>query len=110
MTDLIAAKYRSLLQQVSRNRFRRQDIFDLFLLLEKFNDFDEVEIGKIHTSPLLKSKARGINATKESIDDPELKQRAKHGYETLSSEIEGALPDFDKSFDAVSKFYRSLPW
>jgi predicted nucleotidyltransferase component of viral defense system len=29
LTDLIAEKYRSLLQQVSRNRSRRQDVYDL---------------------------------------------------------------------------------
>ncbi|MEJ2622018.1 MAG: nucleotidyl transferase AbiEii/AbiGii toxin family protein, partial [Candidatus Thiodiazotropha sp.] len=33
LTDLIAEKLRSVLQQIKRERQRRQDIFDLFLLL-----------------------------------------------------------------------------
>lgn len=47
LTDLIAEKYRSLLQQVSRNRSRRQDVYDLNLLLERLGDIDSFERSKI---------------------------------------------------------------
>ena len=43
LTDLIAEKLRSLLQQVIGNRTRRQDIFNLMLLIDKYLDLDETE-------------------------------------------------------------------
>ncbi len=43
LTDLFAEKLRSLLQQVIRNKTRRQDIFDLMLLNDNYPDLDETE-------------------------------------------------------------------
>jgi predicted nucleotidyltransferase component of viral defense system len=110
LIDLIAEKYRSLLQQVSRNRTRRQDVFDLNLLIERFGDIDDFERSKILNSLIIKSKAREISPDINSFEDPELKSRAKKDYHTLKDEIEGELPDFDDLFQKVSDFYRSLPW
>jgi predicted nucleotidyltransferase component of viral defense system len=111
LTDLIAEKYRSLLQQVSRNRSRRQDVYDLNLLIERFGDIDNFERSKILNSLIIKSKARlKIAPDINSFEDPELKSRAKKDYHTLEDEIEGELPDFDELFQKVADFYRSLPW
>ena len=43
LTDLIAEKFRALLQQVPRNRYRRQDIYDIAHLIERFA-LDESEL------------------------------------------------------------------
>jgi predicted nucleotidyltransferase component of viral defense system len=111
LTDLIAEKYRSLLQQVSRNRSRRQDVYDLNLLIERFGDINNFERGKILNSLIVKSKTRlKIAPDINSFEDPELKSRAKKDYHTLKDEIEGELPDFDELFQKVADFYRSLPW
>ncbi len=111
LTDLIAEKYRSLLQQVSRNRTRRQDVYDLNLLIERFGDIDNFERSKILNSLIIKSKARlKIAPDINSFEDPELKSRAKKDYPSLKNEIEGELPDFDELFQKVADFYRSLPW
>ncbi len=110
LTDLIAEKYRSLLQQVSRNRSRRQDVYDLNLLVERFWDIDNFAKRKILDSLIIKSKARGIAPDINSFEHPELKFRAKKDYHTLKNEIEGELPDFDELFQKVAEFYRSLPW
>ena len=111
LTDLIAEKYRSLLQQVSRNRSRRQDVYELNLLIERFGDIDNFERSKILNSLIIKSKARlKIAPDINSFEDPELKSRAKKDYHTLEDEIEGELPDFDELFQKVADFYRSLPW
>lgn len=111
LTDLIAEKYRSLLQQASRNRTRRQDVYDLNLLIDKLNDpIDRAEKSKILLSLVGKSRARGIEPNINSFDDPELKSRAQQHYQTLKDEIEGELPDFDQMFEKVSDFYKSLPW
>ncbi len=110
LTDLIAEKYRSLLQQVPRKRTRRQDVYDLNLLIEKLDNIDGVEKLKILDCLIIKSKARGINPEINSFDDPELKSRAQEHYQTLENEIEGELPNFDELFSKVSDFYRTLPW
>jgi predicted nucleotidyltransferase component of viral defense system len=110
LTDLIAEKYRSLLQQVSRNRSRRQDVYDLNLLVERLGDIDSFERIKILDSLIIKSKAREIEPDINSFEDPELKSRAQKDYHTLEDEIEGELPDFDELFKKVADFYRSLPW
>lgn len=110
LTDLIAEKYRSLLQQIVRNRGRRQDIFDLFLILSEYPDIDDVEKAKILESLIEKSHAREIYPNKDSFDVPEIKSRAQKDYHTLSQEVEGELPDFEESFQKVAEFYRSLPW
>jgi predicted nucleotidyltransferase component of viral defense system len=111
LTDLIAEKYRSLLQQVSRNRTRRQDVYDLNLLIERFGDINNFERSKILNSLIIKSKARlKIAPDINSFEDPELKSRAKKDYPSLESELEGELPDFEELFQKVAAFYRSLPW
>jgi predicted nucleotidyltransferase component of viral defense system len=111
LTDLIAEKYRSLLQQVSRNRSRRQDVYDLHILIKTLDDdIDGSEKSKILDCLIKKSRARNIDPRIESIDDPELKCRAKKDYPTLADEIEGDLPDFEEIFEVVSNFYKSLPW
>jgi predicted nucleotidyltransferase component of viral defense system len=110
LTDLIAEKYRSLLQQVSRNRNRRQDVYDINLLVERFGDINDFERSKILNSLIIKSKAREISPDINSFEDPDLKSRAKKEYHTLEDEIEGELPAFDELFQKVADFYRSLPW
>jgi len=111
LTDLIAEKYRSLLQQVSRNRTRRQDVYDLNLLIERLGDIDSFERSKILNSLIIKSKARGIEPDINSFENPELKSRAQEDYPTLKQELpSGELPDFNELFQKVADFYRSLPW
>jgi len=108
--DLIAEKIRSLLQQVKRNRHRRQDIYDLRYLIELFDNFTLEEKKVILNSLKDKSESREIIADKNSLNDHEIKERAKKDYHTLEDEIEGELPDFEESYDKVLSFYQNLPW
>jgi len=109
-TDMIAEKLRSILQQVVRNRTRRQDIFDLVLLFKKYPDLDEDEKQRILKSLIEKSESREITALMDSLDDQDIRKRSQEDYHTLDDEIEGELPDFDKTYDAVNEFYKALPW
>lgn len=108
LTDLIAEKLRALLQQEIRNRYRRQDIYDLRLLLKAGLDVEQKE--SVLRSLMIKAKARGIVPNPDSLGDPELRRRSQAEYATLADEINGVLPDFDESFECVESFYRSLPW
>ena len=108
LEDIIAEKFRALLQQEIRKRYRRQDIYDLVILLEKFSldDTEKEQLLKlIHT----KCKARGIAPKINSLESVEIVRRAKSEWDTLRLEL-GDIPDFDYSFSIVNQFYRSLPW
>jgi len=108
LTDLIAEKLRALMQQEKRNRYRRQDIYDLRFLLESGISATQKE--SVLRNLMTKAQARGIEPERHSLDDPEVRRRAEKEYATLTDEIQGDLPDFDESFKLVGSFYRSLPW
>lgn len=110
ITDLIAEKLRSYLQQKERNRFRRQDIYDLHMIIREIATFDEKEKEIILNSLLTKARSRGIEPTRESFSDEGLRERAQKDYHTLADEISGELPDFDEGYKAAVEFYKSLPW
>lgn len=95
-SDLVAEKFRSLLQQESRDRYRRQDVFDLSKLSELEISGDERH--SILNSLIEKSRARGIEPRPNSIDNAELKRRAQADYHTLDDEIEGPLPEFETAY------------
>ncbi len=107
-SDLVAEKLRSLMQQEVRNRYRRQDIYDLRMLLE--NGITEEGKEEILRSLMKKARARGIEPTPDSLAAPEIRRRAARDYQTLADEIEGELPNFDQSYGVVEAFYRALPW
>ncbi len=108
LNDLVAEKIRSLLQQVVRNRHRRQDVFDLHMLLS--NERDQMDLAAILKSLKEKSSSRGIEVGMDSLNNPEIRLRAKEEYHTLSDEVAGPLPDFDEAYELLIAFYRSLPW
>lgn len=108
ITDLIAEKFRALLQQVSRKRNRRQDVYDIAHLVERF-PLDADERATILETLLAKCTARAIVPTPDSLDDGELIERARAEWDTLEQEI-GELPDFDGRFEVVRALYRGLPW
>jgi hypothetical protein len=106
--DLIAEKLRALLQQEIRNRYRRQDIYDIALLLDQFS-LSPSQCRVLLDSFLEKCRARDIEPTIDSLSNPEVVRRARSEWETLSLEI-GEVPSFDGRFVRVEAFYRGLPW
>lgn len=108
LMDVISEKLRALLQQEGRNRYRRQDIYDLHLLISRFS-FDNDELEEIFSIFLEKCKAREIDPAPVSLEAEEIVKRSKSEWETLKLEID-ELPDFDACFAEVNEFYKSLPW
>lgn len=107
-TELIAEKFRALIQQSIRDRFRRQDVFDIAWLLRQ-RTFDEGQRARIHQIFVEKCAAREIKPDISSISDPDVIRRAQADWETMEIEI-GDVPNFEDCYAAVLKFYRSLPW
>jgi hypothetical protein len=97
------------LQQVVRNRSRRQDIFDLHYLFENHPIIEEKK-PLILEALIDKCRSRDIEPTQGSMASPEIYDRSAKDYDTLAIDIEGDLPDFDVAYQVVRQFYESLPW
>ena len=108
LADIIAEKYRAVLQQVTRNRSRRQDIFDLDLLISG-NEIDDELRMQILEIFFEKCRSRHLEPTRTSLDTSEVRGRSGAGWETMELEM-GEIPDFEGCFARVSRFYESLPW
>ena len=108
LADLIAEKYRAILQQVPHNRYGRQDVYDLDRLIVR-NEIDEVLQAQILDALVVKCLARQLKPMQASLDDPEIKRRAGADWQLMRLEL-GEVPDFEGCYTRVSEFYRNLPW
>lgn len=106
--ELVAEKFRALLQQPVRRRNRRQDVYDIAFLIDD-HDFSGDDKAKILATLIEKCRSRAIDARQASMDDPEIKQRAQAEWDTLALEI-GNLPPFNERFALIRNLYVSLPW
>lgn len=108
LADLIAEKYRAVLQQVARNRSRRQDIFDLDLLISG-NEIGDKLRTQILEVFIEKCRSRHLEPTQASLGVPEVKERSGAEWKTMELEV-GEIPDFEGCYMRVSEFYEKLPW
>ncbi len=108
LMEIAVEKYRALLQQKFRNRSRRQDVYDLDLLIRQGMK-DKVVLGDLLQTLLEKCAARQIVPYRESLDDEEIKDRAGRDWNTMHLELDD-LPEFEGCYRRVSEFYRALPW
>ena len=106
--ELIAEKFRALLQQPIRNRYRRQDVYDIAFLVET-NQLGDEDRTQILTTLIKKCRTRSIEPDITSIDDPEIVKRAQADWDTLKLEL-SHLPSFQERFAIVRELYVSLPW
>ncbi|MCO7036033.1 nucleotidyl transferase AbiEii/AbiGii toxin family protein [Pseudomonas carnis] len=109
--DLLAEKYRSILQQVVRERNREQDIYDVNYLLTTIEEPTVEDRYKILDSLFRKSEGKDVGEflNAEGLDDPRIKERSFERYGDLQATVK-VLPDFEESYKRISDFYKSLPW
>jgi predicted nucleotidyltransferase component of viral defense system len=110
LPDMVAEKYRTMIQQISRNRVRRQDAFDIYWLLKNENLKGAVLKRRVLKSLFMKAGSRDVEVSKFSLRNEEIMKRSRKDYESLSQEIEGELPSFDDVYDEVRTYFESLPW
>ncbi len=105
-----AEKLRALIQQPVRIRYRRQDVYDIFMLLKEYGQPSEESANNILDSLKQKAKSRGITVTEAMLRDSAIKEGAQKDYKHLDSEIEGRLPQFEQAYERVQSFYEGLLW
>jgi hypothetical protein len=95
LVNLMAEKFRSLLQQPVRNRCRRQDVYDLWLLLSEVQDWAPADRQALKEYIVASAQSRGLLAELNSLRDPRVIEMAAVGYLDMQAEIDGPLPEFD---------------
>lgn len=108
--NVLAEKMRSLLQQPIRKRNRRQDVYDIWLLLESIKAFSAEELAHIHAMLVESCRSKGIEPNAGSMSDDVVVKMAREGYADLQADVDGELPGFDDAMARVEALYRSLPW
>jgi len=109
--DLVAEKYRAILQQEIRNRTRRQDVYDLYLLISTIKKLQSKKTQfLIFKSLIIKARSRDVPLSKDSMENPQIIDRSKKQYGQLRDEIEGELPNFDEAYGLVKNYYENLNW
>lgn len=109
--NVIAEKLRSLLQQPVRRRNRRQDVYDLHLLVTHgVTPANEIERRRLLDVLRQSCAERDITAGPESILDAQVKAMARADYDSLAAEVDGDLPAFEDAYRLVCALYTSLPW
>jgi predicted nucleotidyltransferase component of viral defense system len=105
LEDIVAEKLRSLLQQVMRNRRRRQDLYDIarFVLQAKF-DLDREKISVFLSR---KCKARNVHVSKAAFD-AEVRRRATFEYELLFDSIDPNSIPPEAAWNAVRSLVEEL--
>ncbi len=110
LVNLMAEKFRSLLQQPVRNRYRRQDVYDLWLLTSEVQDWTLADRQALRDCIVASAHSRGLRAERLSLRDPRVIHMAAVGYLDMQAEIDGPLPEFDAIYRSVQSFYENLPW
>jgi hypothetical protein len=108
--NVIAEKLRSLLQQPVRKRNRRQDVYDISLLLESGAPLGERDLDAIHQMLVVSCRSKGVEPTAGSMEVDAVVRMAREGYQNLQADIEGELLPFEQAMAKVQHLYRSLPW
>jgi len=110
LNNVLAEKMRSLLQQPIRKRNRRQDVYDIWLLLESGPTLTVEELAKVHEILVVSCGSKGIVPDIDSMDADAVVSMARTGYQDLASDVDDVLPSFDEAMNRVVTLYRALPW
>lgn len=111
LTDLVAEKFRALLQQEMRKRYRGQDLYDLLFLIRRIPEQLEHIKLDILVALIDSAESKALNLTRNSMNEGEIRAMTQHDYDVLKDTVaEGTLVKFDEAYESVMAFYISLPW
>ncbi len=106
LEDILAEKLRALLQQIPRNRTRPQDVFDVHRMVQAHGP--GLDRDRVAEYLVRKSVDRHVIAARQSFRDPQVREKARSGYEALQIPPTELVP-FDEAWAAVLRFVDELP-
>lgn len=98
LEDIAAEKLRALLQQVVRNRQRKQDLLDLAAIIKQGKDLDPLRLRAFLRE---KARARDIEPTTEGFQNDEVWTRASYEYDQLKGRTRVLFVPFDEAKSLV---------
>jgi predicted nucleotidyltransferase component of viral defense system len=110
LNNVLAEKMRSLLQQPVRRRNRRQDVYDIWLLLRSGPPLAAEDFAKIYAILLASCGSKGIVPDRHSMESEDVIAMARTGYQDLAADVDEELPPFDEAMAEVIALYRALSW
>lgn len=99
--DIVAEKLRALLQQLVRNRSRKQDLLDLSVQLKSGEVLDT---GKVAAYLQAKAVGRDVVVAKSTYRTPEVWARAGESYESLRATARNEFVPFPEAQELVLRF------
>lgn len=105
LNDIVGEKLRSLLQQPIRNRYRRQDVLDLAVILANGAELDRQIVARALRE---KASARGVPVSAQAFRQPDIASRAQRDYGSLQSDARERFIPFDEAFATVLAFVDTL--
>lgn len=111
LTDLVAEKFRALLQQEIRKRYRGQDLYDLLFLIRGIPEQLDPLKQDILCALIESAESKNLILTNSSMSEGKIRIMTQHEYDALKDTVtEGTLVKFDEAYEEVMAFYKSLPW
>ena len=111
LVDLVAEKFRALLQQEERERYRGQDLYDLMYLLKNIPEKLDSVKPEILEALLESADSKGLKVNNHSMSEGLIREMTSKEYSLLKDTVaDDRLVDFDQAYDELESFYRSLPW
>lgn len=105
--DIVAEKLRAILQQVSRNRYRSQDILDIASIVRQ-ERADKISTSLVSSFLIRKCEAREIVATRSAFRDPEIASRSQTQYADLAETTRRFFIPFDEAWNIVMNLVNQL--
>ena len=110
LEDIFAEKLRALLQQVVRNRRRKQDVYDLAAVLRAPATFGPVSPATVAAFLERKVVGRGVEPRRSKFRDPRVRERAAADYDrVVRSQTGDAFIPFAEAWRELENFLDRMP-
>lgn len=103
--EIVSEKLRALLQQVTRNRQRPQDLLDIAVALRGDTPPDPATVARFL---LIKAAAHDVAVSRAAFHDPDLARRTRIGYDDLAATTRVLFIPFDEALADLLAFTDSL--
>jgi len=104
LEDIVAEKLRALLQQVVRDRYRPQDVYDIAYV----RGSSALNLEKIGAFLVEKCRARGIEPHRNSFNE-DVRTRAEKDYGSLKALLGRDFVPFEEAWASTLELVRELP-